>query len=178
MSEYDEARQAPVERRGSSSRKNRFKELEAMKKRGKRAGFSLVEILIVTVMLAMVVMSLISVFTYGFGLLARTKQVTLATEVAQIEVEQFRNMAFEAITTGSTTTVFTQLDYPFLFRDGGEPFLRNGQETIAVEQGADENIKRLTVSVAWDYRTRTIAGGDPMRKDVVTYITRDGINRK
>lgn len=132
------------------------------------------EILIVTFMLAVIVLSLISVFSYGFSLLAKSKQVTLATEVAQFEVERFRNMAFDTIANGSTTTAFTREDFPALFRygDDGAPYLPNGQETITVEQGDDENIKRLSITITWEFRGREI------RQDVVTYITRDGINRK
>jgi type II secretory pathway pseudopilin PulG len=155
-----------------------------MTQRGKRAGFSLIEILVVTFMLGVITLSLIGVFAYGHNLVAKTKQVTLATQVAQLEVERFRNMAFNSIVPGSTTEEFTEADYPVLFRDneGGQSYLREGERTIAVEDGLTiglgSDIKRLTVTIEWDYRTRTIANGNPMRKDVVTYITEGGINRK
>jgi hypothetical protein len=42
----------------------------------------------------------------------------------------------------------------------------------------DPDIKKMTVRVEWDYHSRTIAGGDPMRKDVVTYFSSSGINRR
>ena len=73
--------------------------------------------------------------------------------------------------------------YAFLFKKDGTndvPILRNGRETIVVQDGGtinmDPNIKKITVTIEWDYRNRTIAGGDPMRKDVVTYFSKDGIN--
>jgi len=158
----------------------------------KEGGFSLIEVLITIFILGAVCISLFSVFIYGFNLLARTKQTTLVTQVAQFEVERYRNMNFDAILPGTTTTTFQTLfnnietsPYYFMFKKDGStyvPFLRNGQETIVIQAGdtinMDKNIIKMTVTVVWDYRTRTIAGGDPMRKDVVTYFSIDGINRR
>jgi len=171
----------------------------------KEGGFSLIEVLITIFMLAVVCVTLISVFIYGFNLLAKTKQVGLATQVAQFEVENYRNMNFAVIppvppetgtfqTTGTFQALFNNIEaspYYFLFKkDGSEyiPFLRNGRETIIIEDGPtigidpkdpDKlNIRKMTVIIEWDYRTKTIAGGDPMRKDVVTYFAKDGINRR
>jgi len=155
-------------------------------------GFSLIEVLITIFILAAVCITLVSVFIYGFNLLAKTKQTAVVTQVAQFEVEKYRNMNFLDITPGTTTSTFQTLfnndetsPYYFMFKkDGSEyiPFLRNGQETIVIEDGTtinmDENIKKMTVTVVWDYRNRTIAAGDPMRKDVVTYFSKDGINRR
>jgi prepilin-type N-terminal cleavage/methylation domain-containing protein len=172
------------------------KEPSLMHRRTKKeGGFSLIEVLITIFILGAVCITLVSVFIYGFNLLAKTKQTAVVTQVAQFEVESYRNMNFVAITPGTTTSTFQKLfsddsydetsPYYFMFKkDGSEyiPFLRNGQETIVIEDGStinmDKNIKKMTVTVVWDYRNRTIAGGDPMRKDVVTYFSKDGINRR
>lgn len=139
-------------------------------------GFSLIEVLITIFILAVVCITLISVFIYGFNLLAKTKQVALVTHVAQFEVEEYRNMPFATITNGTTPVSLStyNADYDFLFRDDGEntPYLMNGQETITVEDGLDADIKKLTITITWDYRSRQ------MRRDVVTYISKDGINRR
>lgn len=177
------------------------KEVRLMRRRTKKeGGFSLIEVLITIFILGVVCITLVSVFIYGFNLLAKTKQTAVVTQVAQFEVEKYRNMAFDSIPplkdsptrTFQTTSPFQTLfgndeDSPYYFmfkKDGNEyiPFLRNGQETIVIEAGdsinMDKNIKKMTVTVVWDYRNRTIAGGDPMRKDVVTYFSKDGINRR
>ncbi len=159
-------------------------------KRKGEEGISLIEVLITIFILAAVCITLVSVFVYGFSLLARTKQTAVATQVAQFEVERFRNMEFDLIPVqAAMTSTFVDLysedinsPYRFLFNRDNEGYLRNGQETITIEDGAainmDANIKKMTITVVWDYRTRTIASGNPMRKDVVTYFTRDGINRR
>ena len=69
-----------------------------------------------------------------------------------------------------------------MFSAAGDAYLRNGQETITVQDGStigmDTQIKKMTVTIVWDYRNRTIAAGGPMRKDFVTYFSKDGINRR
>jgi len=156
----------------------------------KRKGLSLIEVMITIFILAVVCLSLISVFIYGFNLLSRTKQTALATQIAQFEVERYRNMAFDEIpiqaaTTQTFETLYSadpQSPYKFMFNSDNEPYLMNGQETITIQDGTtinmDDNIKKLTVTIEWDYRTMRIAGGNPMRKDVVTYFTESGINRR
>jgi prepilin-type N-terminal cleavage/methylation domain-containing protein len=160
-------------------------------------GFTLIEILITIFILGAVSISLISVFIYGFSLQTKTKQTALATQVAQFEVERYRNMNFadipiqdSVVGTKTFQDLFNDNDgeggpYNFLFKKDGGVFIpshRNGRETIVIVRGdtigMDEDIKRMTVTVDWDYRTRTIVGGNPMRKDVVTYFSKDGINRR
>jgi|GEM_PF-978332 len=159
-------------------------------KRDRQRGFSLVEVLITVGMLAIVCLTLISVFVYGFNLVSGTKQTTLATQVAQYEAERYRNMEFDSINPQSpTTSTFATLynaaadsPYRYLFNSDGHAYLRNGRETITIQAGEainmDESIKKLTVTIEWDYRNRTIASGNPMRKDVVTFISKAGINRR
>lgn len=141
--------------------------------RGTQAGFSLIEVLVVTFMLGVVALSLVGVFAYGFQLLSKTKEVTMATQVAQILAERARNTDYDLIPVATGTPVeLNATDYPFLFTDEGVCHLTDGQVTVGVTQGLDENLKRLEVTVIWDFR------GRPMRKDVITYIAKDGINRR
>ena len=124
-------------------------------------GFSLIEVLIGIFILGIVSMTLISVFMYGFNVVFRTKQITLATQIAQEEVELIRNMEFDDIVSMGTT-----------FSHESLAELVNGQGSLAVQDGPGDDIKKLTVSVIWDYK------GTNMRKDVVTFITREGVNKK
>lgn len=145
----------------------------------RRRGFSLVEVLVVIFLLAVVVITLINIFTYGFGLTRKAEETALATHAAQLEVETYRDMPFAQISAlgeATTTKTLTQAEYPFLFRPDGTPYLRNGQMTTTLGSGAagamgHENIIKLTVIITWEFRNRTI------RKDIVTYITENGIFR-
>ena len=109
----------------------------------------------------MVSITLVSVFMYGFNVVFRTKQVTLATQIAQEQVEHVRNLNFDDILTLGSSFAHESLSE-----------LVNGQGLLSLENGPGADIKKLTVSVLWDYR------GTNMRKDIVTFITREGVNKK
>jgi type II secretory pathway pseudopilin PulG len=132
-----------------------------VKRKKQEEAFTLMEVLITIFLLAVVLLTLITVFVYGFNLLSRTKQVNLATQIAHEEVEIIRNMTFDNI--ASLGTAFTNAKLSSLL---------NSQGTIAVEDSIGSDIKKVTVTVTWDYR------GVQLKKDVVTLIAREGINKK
>jgi prepilin-type N-terminal cleavage/methylation domain-containing protein len=131
------------------------------KERRRKAGFSLIEVLISISVLGMMMFSLIGVFIYGFCSLSRTRQIALATQICQEQVEVIRNMPFNTI-----------LGLGSSFTNDKLVRLLNGQGTRAVEPSFGNDIKKLTVSVGWNYR------GQPLRKDIVTFITRSGLDKK
>ena len=124
-------------------------------------GFSLIEVLIAIFILGIVSVTLISVFIYGFNVVFKTRQVTIATQIAQEEVELVRNMNYDDILLLGSTYSHDNLSD-----------LVNGAGVLSLESGPGDDIKKLTVSVTWDYQ------GTNMRKDVVTFIAREGVNKK
>jgi Tfp pilus assembly protein PilV len=130
-------------------------------KKSKAAGFSIIEVFVAMVILAIMLVTLIGVFIYGYNDLLRTKQIALATEICQDEVEIIRNMAYDSIVVLGST-----------FANDKLAKLTNGQGTQAVQSDAGSDIKKLTVSVSWNFR------GQPMRKDIVTMVTRLGVDKK
>lgn len=143
------------------------------KQNGKEAGFSLIEVLVTIFILGIVCITLISVFIYGFNLLQKTKKVAMATEIAQAEVERYRNTPYatiKAITIGIAQPLLTAsqtlLSTPAYFTSG------QGSATFQSVPGGDLNIRKLTVQIGWMYR------GQQQEKNVVTYIASSGINRE
>jgi prepilin-type N-terminal cleavage/methylation domain-containing protein len=135
--------------------------MDMSRKRKKEGGFSLIEVLVAMAILGIMLMTLISVFIYGYNVLSRTRQIALATQICQEQVEVIRNMTFATILTLGTT-----------FTNDKLASLVSGQGLQAVETSAGTDIKKLTVSVTWTYR------GQSQRKDVVTMITRLGVDKK
>lgn len=131
------------------------------RRKNREEGFTFIEVLVTIVVVAVALMALLSVFIYGFNLLSRMKQVAIATQCAQEEVEGIRNLTFdEILALGSSFTNESLI------------LLENSSGVRTVEDSIGDDIKKLTVSVFWTYR------GQPLRKDIVTYITREGINKK
>jgi len=93
--------------------------------------------------------------------IARSKQLAVATQVCQAEVERIRGLSFDSLSGLSST-----------FSDAKLAGLINGQGLRALQAGEGTDIRKLTVSVAWKFR------GVAMRKDVVTFITRNGVDKK
>jgi hypothetical protein len=116
--------------------------------------------MIAMVVLGIILLTLISVFVYGYNVISRTKQISIAMQICQAEVERIRGLAFDSL--GGLSSTFT---------DPKLSYLINGQGLRAVEAGAGANIRKLTISVSWKHRGRS------MRKDVVTYVTRKGVNK-
>lgn len=113
------------------------------------------------VVLGVMVMTLIGVFVYGYNVISRSTQVALATQICQEEVERIRNLSFDTIVGLGTTFTNDKLSR-----------LPSGQGVRAIEASVGNDIKKLTVSVTWTYR------GQSLRKDVVTLVTRMGVNKK
>lgn len=136
-------------------------EIAIQNQKNPQKGFSLIEVLIAVFILGIVSMTLVSVFMYGFNSVYKTRQISLATQIAQEEVELVRNMNYDDILLLGSTFSHESLS----------EFV-SGAGVLAVENGPGDDIKKLTVSVTWIYR------GTNMRKDVVTFITREGVNKK
>lgn len=132
-----------------------------VRRREKKAGFTLVEVLITILLFTVVLTALLSCFIQGFDILMRMKQMTIATQSIQRELELIRNMHYNDILAMDTS-----------FTNDSFSYLENSSGVINLEDSVGAEIKKLTVSVAWTYR------GRQMRKEVVTYVTKKGINKK
>ena len=126
-----------------------------------KKGFSLIEVLLTIMILAVALTALLSIFVYGFHLLSRMNQVALATQAVQEETEYIRTLSYDDILNLGSTFTHENLSR-----------LENGQGLISIEDSEGPDIKKLTVSVVWTYR------GRQLRKDIATYITREGIDKR
>lgn len=133
----------------------------AIKRKKKEEGFTLIEVLITIVIITGILISLLGCFIYGLNSISRMKQTAIATQCVQGQLELIRNMPFDDILSLGSS-----------FTNENLSFLQNSNGTITVEDSFGNDIKKLTVSVLWTCR------GKQMRKDIATYLTREGINKK
>jgi prepilin-type N-terminal cleavage/methylation domain-containing protein len=126
----------------------------------RRRGFSAIEALIAMTVLGVMLLTLISVFIYGFGAVSRARQTALATQIVQERMEAIRALPFDSISALGTS-----------FSDAKLSGLYGGTGFQAVEAGPGDDIKKVTVGVRWTYH------GSARNKRIVTYMTREGINK-
>ena len=133
----------------------------AIKRKKREEGLTYIEVLVTMVILGVVLIALLSCFLHGFNVISRMRQTAIATQSIQKELELIRNMSFNDILTLDSS-----------FTNESLSLLEGSSGAVNIEDSLGDDIKKLTVSVLWSYQ------GKQMRKDVVTYITRKGINRK
>ena len=127
-----------------------------------KKGFTLIEITLTILIIVIVSIGIVSIFSHGFTVSTETREISIATQAAQEEIECIRDMAFGSITSSSfTTSGFTHLTNPV------------GTVTVDTYIAGENDIKKVTVTVNW-----TSAGGRSLTKSLVTLITREGIDKK
>ena len=147
------------------------------KQNGKEAGFSLIEVLITIFILGVVCITLVSVFIYGFNLLQKTKKVALATQIAQEEIEIYRNMNYDDVkikcpSEGVVTFASLSDENTAKAYLSNTTYFTGGLGSVSIEREAvpGDDIRKLTVRITWLFHGRS------QEKNVVTYISRYGIN--
>ena len=133
----------------------------AIKRKKREEGLTYIEVLVTMVIFGVALIALLSCFLHGFNVLSRMRRTVIATQSIQKELELIRNMPFNDILTLDSS-----------FTNESLSLLESSSGAVNIEDSLGDDIKKLTVSVLWSYQ------GKQMRKDVVTYITRKGINRK
>ncbi len=132
-----------------------------LKKGKNEEGFTLIEVLVTIMILAVVLIALFSCFIYGFTVISRVRQASIATQCLQEQLELIRNMPFNDI-----------LSLDSSFTNESLPLLEDSSGILSLEDSGGDDIKKLTVSVIWSYK------GRQLRRDIVTFVTRKGINRR
>ncbi len=133
----------------------------AIKRKKREEGLTYIEVLVTMVIFGVALIALLSCFLHGFNVLSRMRRTAIATQSIQKELELIRNMSFNDILTLDSS-----------FTNESLSFQEHSSGAVNIEDSLGDDIKKLTVSVLWSYN------GKQMRKDVVTFITRKGINRK
>ena len=133
----------------------------AIKRENREDGFTLIEVLVTIMVLAIVLIALFSCFLYGFTVISRMRQTAIATQCLQEQLELIRNMPFNDI-----------LSLDSSFENESLPLLEDSSGILSLEDSGGDDIKKLTVSVIWSYN------GRQLRRDIVTFVTRKGINKR
>ena len=130
------------------------------KRKSNISGLSFVEVLVTMVIMQIVLLSMLSMITFGANLLMKMEQTTIVSQSIHKKIEQIRSMPFDGILSLDET-----------FTDEDLTSLNSAQGYVFLDDAIGEDIKKLTVCIHWTFR------GRPMIKKAVTFVTRGGINK-
>ena len=130
----------------------------------KNDGFTLVEVIVASLVLVMVFISSIATLTYGYKLMENARFNTLASQVIQSEIETLRLKNWSqlsalpshgtiAISSDMATAAFNKF---------------TGWRTVSLVR---TDTKRIVVGVQW-----TASSGQVHSRRYTTFMTKDGLN--
>ena len=126
-------------------------------------GFTLIEVVVTAVFCGIVVLAIDQMFVSLRQVNREADQYTTATEVAQQLLEQYRNLPYSAINTGTTDVTSSALS-PY-------PSLKSPRSaTVTVTQIDPNGLKQLDVALSYTDRTGT------KNVQFETVISNKGIN--
>jgi prepilin-type N-terminal cleavage/methylation domain-containing protein len=134
--------------------------------RRSQAGYSLVEVSVAALVVGILIASILSTVTHGFGILARSRETLRAHQILQQEVETVRTYSWSQMTNNvnfGTTNV----------SDSGVVYwvTRSADSYGNSTNYGSNHLKKVTISIQWTNMT-----GDSMRKSMTTLVSQNGLN--
>lgn len=132
-------------------------------------GFTLVEALIGSIIMATGLFVVIAAISSQITLLNMDREKIIATLAAQEEIENIRGMPFDSILSLGSSSSFTASGFAYLNNPSGTITIDNSYSPIS---GASD-IRRVSVTVNWSSST-----GSALQKRQTTLVTRGGIDKQ
>lgn len=104
-------------------------------------GFSLIELMVAVVILAIAIFGIFQAYSVGFMGMADARDRTVATNYARKEMENIKNMSFDILDAYGEVINFT-IPAPTKF---------SGTKTIE-QWNSNDDLKEITVIVSWEDR--------------------------
>jgi len=132
-------------------------------KLGGEGGFTLIELIVTMVVLSGIFLAIFSLFDTLHGVNARANNLTVATEVAQREMELYRNIPYNTINVGTTDVTSALSSYTSLGS--------TRSASVVVTQVDARGLKQVEVTV--NYYDHAI----PRKVVLDTLVAQNGMNK-
>lgn len=136
------------------------------KRRSRMAGFSLIEVAIASLVIAIFIASILTTVTSGYAVLDRSRETLRANQILQQELETLRTYSWSQVTNTANfyTTNYTDQGISYSVTR----MLTNYNNSTSY---STNYMRKVTVRVVW-----TNAPGKSISKDMTTVITQGGLN--
>lgn len=114
-----------------------------------RRAFSLIEVLILSASLIPVLLILISLFPYAYGLNGQARALATAQELAQAELEHLRSLDFAALAPSTEKHGDFQVEVRLVPHPAGQSPVRQQRATVSVKWGRDKSLEVQTLLFKW-----------------------------
>jgi prepilin-type N-terminal cleavage/methylation domain-containing protein len=131
--------------------------------RHSRSGFTLVEVLVSVLILAVSLTGALLVFSKSNIFISEIQERLIANQAVKEEVEEIRDMSYASILALGNTFTTTSMDD-----------LKSPVGTLTIDDAlSNDDIRRVTATLTW-----TSMRGRALSTSFSTYVTNLGINRK
>jgi len=114
-----------------------------------RQGFSLLEVLILSASLIPVLLILISLFPYAYGLNGSARALATAQELAQTELERLRAAEFEALAPSVSKHGDFAVEVGLANHPPVQNPVRQKKATVTVRWGREKSLQVQTLLFKW-----------------------------
>ena len=140
-------------------------------KRGNAAGYTMIEVLVTGVVMAVMFVSLYSGFSAGFAVIQLAREDLRATQILQEKMETIRLYTWDQINqNGFIPTNFLENFYATGTNVSGLNY--TGKVVIAnapITESYSNDIKNVTITVEWS------SAGVMRTREMSTFVTRNGL---
>ena len=116
-----------------------FLSLRGAKRRGNLSGFSLIELMVAVVILAMAIFGIFQAYSVGFMGMVDARDVTVATNYAREEMENLKNISFDSLDNTDSPEFFI---IPNQTKFSGTKNIENSN--------GNADLKKVTITVSWE----------------------------
>jgi type II secretory pathway pseudopilin PulG len=138
--------------------------------RKRAAGFTIFEVGMAAAIMALALVSSITVMQRAFNALDTARAVTYATQIMQNEMEKMRLLNWTAVSAYPTTATAVTIDSAFAGTSIGSRFLGMTRTVETIHSNTNGGMRKITLTVSW----KTV-DGRTLSRSFTTYYGQNGL---
>jgi type II secretory pathway pseudopilin PulG len=134
------------------------------------AGFTIFEVGMAAAIMALALVSSITVMQRAFNALDTARAITYATQIMQNEMEKMRLLNWATVSAYPTTATTVTIDSAFTNTSIGSRFIGMTRAVETIHTNTNGGMRKITLTVSW----KTV-DGRTLTRSFVTYYGQNGL---